>query len=77
LTARGIEKLLECNQTLKCSFIPSADDFGKRFDLGDILTINLSDYGLKIKSRIVRFSQTSQENKTETTVEVGQMTIKR
>jgi hypothetical protein len=77
LTARGIEKLLECNQTLKCSFTPSADDFGKRFDLGDVLTINLADYGLKIKSRIIRFSQTSQANKTETTVEVGQMTIKR
>jgi hypothetical protein len=77
LTARGIEKLLECNQTLKCSFTPSADDFGKRFDLGDVLTIKLADYGLKIKSRIIRFSQTSQGNKTETTVEVGQMTIKR
>lgn len=77
LTARGIEKLLECNQTLKCSFNPSADDFGKRFDLGDVLTINLADYGLKIKARLIRFSQTSQANKTETTVEVGQMTIKR
>ncbi len=77
LTARGIEKLLECNQTSKCSFTPSADDFGKRFDLGDVLTINLSDYGLKINARVVRFFQTSQGNKTETTVEVGKMTIKR
>ena len=35
LTARGIEKLLEKQQTFSCNFIPHSSDFGKKYDLGD------------------------------------------
>ena len=77
LKSRGIEKLLECQSVFSCSFIPSEKDFGSKYDLGDILTINLSEYGLKLKSRVSKFSQKSQSNKTETTVEVGQIVVLR
>lgn len=77
LTARGIEKLLECTQTFFCAFTPYSSDFGKKYDLGDILTVYLTDYGIKLKSRVSKFTQKSQNNKTETSIEVGQITIKR
>lgn len=73
LKARGIEKLLEMNEAFSISCTPSAADFGSRYDLGDILTIRLPDYGLSMVARVVRFSQKSQQNLTETTVEVGQL----
>ena len=77
LTARGIEKLLECTQTFSCAFTPYSSDFCKKYDLGDILTVYLTDYGIKLKSRVSKFTQKSQNNKTETSIEVGQITIKR
>ena len=77
LESRGIEKLLECQNVFSCSFIPSGKDFGVRYGLGDILTVNLPEYGLKLKARVAKFSQKSQANKTETTVEVGKITIVR
>ena len=77
LESRGIEKLLECQSVFSCSFIPSEKDFGNKYDLGDVLTVNLSEYGLKLKARVSKFSQKSQSNKTETTVEVGQIVVLR
>ena len=77
LVARGIEKLLPCNETLKCVFAPLAADFGTRYDLGDILTVLLPDHGMKLKSRVARFTQVSQNNITETSLEVGKITILR
>lgn len=77
LAARGSEKLLESQQTFSCSFTPLAKDFGSKYDLGDILTIRLPDYGLVFQSRIARVTQKAQNNKIETTIEVGKITIKR
>lgn len=73
LKARGIEKLLEMNQVFAISLTPSAADFGKKYDLGDIITVRLSEYGISLTARVVRFSQKSQRNLVETTVEVGQI----
>lgn len=77
LESRGIEKLLEHQSVFSCSFIPNGKDFGVRYDLGDVLTVHLGEYGLKLKSRVAKFTQKSQKNKTETTVEVGKITIVR
>lgn len=77
LESRGIEKLLDHQNVFSCSFIPNGKDFGVRYDLGDVLTVNLGEYGLKLKSRVAQFTQKSQKNKTETTVEVGKITIVR
>lgn len=77
LVSRGVEKLLEKQQTFSCDFSPHAADFGSKYDLGDIITVYLTDYGITIKARISRFTQKSQRNKISTSVEVGQITIKR
>lgn len=77
LIARGAEKLRERKRTWECAFTPLAADFGKRYDLGDILTVILSEYGLKLKARVVRFTQKAQRNQVSTTIEVGEITIVR
>ena len=77
LYARGIEKLLERTKTFLCEFEPYSNDFGAKYDLGDILKIYLTDYGITLKARVSEFSQKSQNNKTTTTIKVGEITIKR
>lgn len=77
LLARGNEKLAEKTKTWGCLFTPLASDFGSRFDLGDILTIILAEYEIKLSARVARFTQKVQRNQTETTVEVGEITITR
>ena len=77
LESRGIEKLLERQNVFSCSFVPSEKDFGTKYDLGDVLTVYLGEYGLKLKARVSKFTQKSQKNRTETTIEVGKITIAR
>jgi hypothetical protein len=77
LVARGIENLLEQTRTFKCAFTPYAKDFGTKYDLGDILTVYMNDYGITLCARVAKFSQKSQKNKTTTTIEVGEITIMR
>ena len=73
----GRKALLEHRKTWECAFTPLADDFGKKFDLGDILTVLLPDMGMTLKARVSRFTQKEQNNQTKTTIEVGQITIKK
>lgn len=77
LTARGVEKLLDKQGTWECAFTPLAKDFGTRYDLGDILTVLLPDYGIRLQARVSRFTQKTQKNKTTTSIEVGTITITR
>lgn len=77
LRANGMEELRARRKTIECAFSPIASEFGKRYDLGDILTVILPDYDFKLQARVVRFNQKAQKNKTETTIEVGQITIVR
>ena len=77
LIARGVEKLLECQKILNVAFMPFAKDFGTKYDLGDILTVLLPEYGIKLQSRVVRFTQKVQNNQTMTTIDVGNLIIKR
>ncbi len=77
LSAFGIEELNKHTDVFVCSFTPNTEDFGKKYDLGDILTVYLTEYGMKLQARVKKFTQKSQNNKVETTVEVGQIIIKR
>lgn len=77
MAARGYEELLKCRRTWAVSMQPISQTFGKRYDLGDVLTVLLPDYGLRIQARVARFSEQSKGNITETTVEVGTITILR
>lgn len=77
LYARGVEQLLTKQGTWECALTPLGEEFGSRYDLGDIVTVLLPDYGMRIQSRIQRFTQQSQNNKIDTIVEVGNITIMR
>jgi len=75
LRSIGVNKLAESLRELNCSFVPSAAGFGGRFELGDIATIVLDDYGIKLQARIISFTEKSQNNKSKTTIEVGTPTV--
>lgn len=77
LRARGLEALLASVETQKIDFTPIANEFGERYDLGTPVVVMLPEYGFRIETRIVRFEQVAQDNRIETTVEVGKLTIKR
>lgn len=70
LIARGLEKLLDYQPMKEVDFSPIYT-LGADYDLGDILTALLNDYGLKIKSRITSYMQKQQNNSIQTTVELG------
>lgn len=77
LYARGFSKLLECQKIASCSLSVSSADFGKKFNLGQIVTVLLTDYKIKLRARIAKFEQKEQNNKTETKISVGNITILR
>jgi hypothetical protein len=77
LAQRGLEALLEHQEVFSCLFTPYSKDFGSRYDLGDMMTVHLDGYGLKLQARVAKFTQKSQNNKTETSIEVGKITVKR
>lgn len=77
LYARGAEQLLTKQGTWECSLTPLGSEFGTRIDLGDIVTVLLPDYGMKIQARVQRFTQQSQNNKSDISIDVGNITIMR
>lgn len=77
LSARGVEKLLEQKGTWECAMNPLPQEFGSLYDLGDVITVLLPDYDMKLQARITRFTQQSQNNVTDTTLEIGNITITR
>lgn len=77
LYARGHEELLQAKGTWECALNPLPQEFGTRYDLGDVITVLLPDYGMKLQSRITRFTQQSQNNIIDTILEVGDITITR
>ena len=76
LFARGVERLLENKQTFSCAFTPYSNDFGTKYDLGDMVDIVLNEYGIKLQARISRFTQKQQRNQLKTVVEIGNITIR-
>lgn len=77
LYSRGVEKLLEQKGTWECAMNPLPQEFGHLYDLGDVITVLLPDYDMKLQARITRFTQQSQNNVTDTTLEIGNITITR
>ena len=56
---------------------PLPQEFGTLYDLGDIITVLLPDYDMKLQARITRFTQQSQNNVIDTILEIGNITITR
>lgn len=73
----GLEKLAEQIKIKNVSAEVNTDDFGKRFELGDIITCILDDVGIKFSSRITGFTLTNQRNKTNVELEFGTPIIRR
>lgn len=77
LTDRGVDKLLELTQASAVGITVPPEEFGKYYDLGDIVTVLLDDFGIKFKTYIARVSQKAQRNIITTTVEIGDIAIVR
>lgn len=77
LAARGYEELLKKQGTWECAINPLPQEFGELYDLGDVITVLLPDYNMKLQSRLVRFTQQSQNNVIKTVLEIGTITITR
>ena len=67
----GFEKLAEQINIEKISFSINPEDFGKKYNLGDVITCMLPTIGVKLKTRITGFSETIQRNKTKFEIDVG------
>ena len=76
LYVRGVESLLKQQKTWECAILPLAKEFGLKYDLGDMVEIVLNEYDVKMQARISRFTQKQQRNQLETTVEIGNITIR-
>ncbi|MEE0899340.1 MAG: siphovirus ReqiPepy6 Gp37-like family protein [Bacteroidales bacterium] len=73
----GLEKLAENIKIENISVQIATEDFGKTVELGDIITCILNDIGVKLQSRIIAFTYTSQRNTDEIEVEFGTPIIRR
>lgn len=71
LMARGNEKLNECTKVQEISFDISAQDFGKAFSLGDIITCVLPDYNSVLSVRVAEFTNTYENNQITTQLTLG------
>lgn len=77
LEARGTEELLSYQETLNCAFSVLAVDFGSKYDVGDIVTMNLPDYELQLVARVTSFTEKAQNNVSKITIEVGNVAMRR
>lgn len=71
LYSRGYEKLIQNNRDVSYRFTPNTADFGKKYDLGDVISVYLPRYSINNKFRITGFEQKGQRNKITTTIQVG------
>ena len=77
LENEGLEKLASQIKIENLSTEINSDDFGKRYNLGDVVTCILDDLGVKLDTRIIGFSYVSQNNQTTTELEFGKPIIRR
>ena len=77
LENEGLEKLAAQIKIENLSAEINSDDFGKRYNLGDVVTCVLDDLGVKLDTRIIGFSYTSQNNQAITELEFGKPIIRR
>ena len=77
LKNEGLEKLASQIKIENLSAKISSDDFGKKYNLGDVVTCILDDLGVKLDTRIIGFSYVSQNNQTTMELEFGKPIIRR
>ena len=77
LKNHGLEKLAEHVFIQNAEAVINSANFGTRFFLGDIVTLNLEAIGVKMQTRIIGFSLTSENNGEEIEIEYGTPIIRR
>lgn len=77
LNQLGIEKLAEQIFIENIEFTIGSEDYGKRFSLGDIVTVIVDDLGIKVKARVVGAITKVQNNVTTVDIKVGNQIITR
>lgn len=77
LKAIGHETLCENKKTWSANFSPIESQFGKKYDLGDFVLLMLPDYNLRFMARVTRFQEIEQNNSSNVTISVGEITIVR
>lgn len=73
----GLEKLAEQIKIQNIEAEINTEDFGKRFNLGDLVTIILDEVGIKITARIISFTFTSENNENTLNIAFGTPIIRR
>lgn len=73
----GLERLAEQIKIQNIGAEINSDEFGTRYTLGDVVTCIIDDLGVKLDTRIIGFTYTSQENEEETEIEFGTPIIRR
>ena len=77
LKAIGHETLCENKKTWSANLSPIESQFGKKYDLGDFIMLILPDYNLRFMARVTRFQEIEQNNSSNVTISVGEITIVR
>ena len=73
LTARGGEKLLEKTKAFSIDIINSPKGFGTEYDLGYNVLVVIPEYNLKFSTRIAKFEEKSQQNRSEVSITLGEL----
>lgn len=73
LTARGIEKLLEKTRAFSIDIVNFPKGFGKDYDLGYNVLVVIPEQSLRFSTRIVKFEEKSQQNRSETIITFGEL----
>jgi hypothetical protein len=73
LEARGVEKLLEKTKVFSIDVVNLPKGFGKDYDLGYNVLVVIPEYDLSYSTRITKFSEKSQQNRSDVSVTFGEL----
>ena len=75
LEARGIAKLNEHNRRINFRTEAADGDFGKKYNLGDLVTCKSQRYGVTINTRIMQYNQIIENNSSKVYLTLGEPEI--
>ena len=73
LRARGVEKLLEKTNAFSIDIVNSLKGFGTEYDLGYNVLVVIPEYNLRYSTRITKFEEKSQQNRSDISITLGEL----
>lgn len=73
LRARGVEKLLEKTKAFSIDIVNSPKGFGTEYDLGYNVLVVIPEYNLRYSTRITKFEEKSQQNRSDISITLGEL----